>query len=253
MKRIKALDRYQKGILILLTAMIVVFCGVYAHVTSQIGYIYKDTLLKPSQQDGNTVYSGKIDGQEAVFTVTADKEITFLLGDKTYGPYTVREDPSAKPEDHPMSTGIEIKKGDEILFRGGAYLDNSKPNYWMLYNEDGTLNNYLWSVSTGGITTDGNGKVIEKWEPHLGNLLTLYHGPELTNQGDWRFWALCVFLSILVAVTILFADELFRFRMYFRIRNVMPAEPSEWEIFFRQLSWLLATITILVLYIKGLQ
>ena len=61
MKRIKSLDRYQKGILIVLAAMIVVFCGVYAYVTSQFGYIYNDALLKPSQQGENTVYSGKID------------------------------------------------------------------------------------------------------------------------------------------------------------------------------------------------
>ena len=56
MKRIKSLDRYQKGILIVLAAMIVVFCGVYAYVTSQFGYIYNDALLKPSQQGENTVF-----------------------------------------------------------------------------------------------------------------------------------------------------------------------------------------------------
>lgn len=253
MKRIKALDRYQKGILILLAAMIVVFCGIYSYVTSQIGYIYKDTLLKPSQQDGNTVYSGKIDVKEAEFTVTADKEITFRLGSKTYGPYTVKEDPTAKPEDHPLSTGYEIKKGDEILFRGGAYRNDSKSDRWELYNEDGTINNYIWGITVGGVTTDGNGKEVDENEPHLGNLLTLYQHPELTNQGDWRYYALCVFLSIVVAATVLFAEELFRFRMSFRIRNVMFAEPSEWEIFVRQFGWLAGSILILALYILGLK
>ncbi len=253
MKRIKSLDRYQKGILIVLATMIVVFCGVYAYVTSQIGYIYKDALLKPSQQDGNTVYSGKIDGKEAEFTVTADREITFRLGDKVYGPYTVKEDPTAKPEDHPLSTGYEIKNGDEILFRGGAYRNDPKSDNWALYNEDGTINNYLWGITVGGVTTDGNGKEVDKNEPHLGNLLTLYQHPELANQGDWRFFALCVFLSIVVAITVLFADELFRFKISFRIRNAMFAEPSEWAIFIRQLSWLIVTIVILVLYINGLK
>lgn len=253
MKRIKALDRYQKGILIVLAAMIVVFCGVYAYVTSQIGYIYKDALLKPSQQDENTVYSGKIDGKEADFTVSAEKEITFRLGDKVYGPYTVKEDPTAKPKDHPLSIGYEIKKGDEIIFRGGAYQNDPKSDRWQLYNEDGTINNYLWSVTAGGVTTDGNGKEADKNEPNLGDLLTLYQGPELTNQGDWRYYALCVFLSIVVTITVLFAEELFRFKMSFRIRNALFAEPSEWLIFTRQLSWLIVTIVILVLYINGLK
>ena len=253
MKRLKALDRYQKGILIVLAAMIVVFCGVYAYVTSQIGYIYKDALLKPSQQGENTVYSGIIDWQDAVFTVTADKEITFRLGDKTYGPYTVKEDPTAKPTDHPLSTGFEIKKGDEVLFRGGAYRNDSKSDNWMLYNEDGTTNNYIWAFTAGGVTTDGNGKEVDKNEPHLGNLLTLYQNPELTTQGDWRFYALCVFLSIVISASVIFAEELFRFKISFRVRNALFAEPSDWMIFVRQLSWLIFTIATLVLYILGLK
>ena len=237
----------------MLAAMIVVFCGVYAYVTSQIGYIYKEALLKPSQQGENTVYSGKIDWQDAEITVTADKEITFRLGNKVYGPYTVKEDPTAKPKDHPLSTGYEIKKGDEVLFRGGAYRNNSKSDNWMLYNEDGTSNSYLLGITAGGITTDGNGRVVEEYEPHFGNLLTLYQGPELTNQGDWRFYALCVFLSIVISAFVIFAEELFRFKMSLRIRNALFAEPSEWQIFIRQLSWLIVTIITLWLYIKGLQ
>ena len=150
MKRIKALNRYQKGILLLLAALMVVFCGIYAYITSQVGYIYKDALLKPSQQGENTVYSGKIEKQEAVFTVTAGKtkEITFRLGDKTYGPYTVKEDPTAKPTDHPYSTGFEIKDGEKILFRGGVYPLASDYSPWNLYNEDGT--SYLSSSNSTG-------------------------------------------------------------------------------------------------------
>ena len=246
MKRIKSLDRYQKGILIVLAAMIVVFCGVYAYVTSQFGYIYKDTLLKPSQQDGNTVYSGKMDWQDAEITVTADKEITFLLGNKVYGPYTVKEDPTAKPTDHPLSTGFEIKKGDEILFRGGAYRLTSDLTPWNLYNEDGTP----YKSKTSGIGQLNN---EDKYAPAFSTLLTLYHGPELTHKGDWRFYALCVFLSIVISAFVIFAEELFRWRLRRQTSDWRFAEPSEWEITSRYISMTLMTALILFLYIKGLQ
>ena len=250
MERWKALNWYQKGILLLLAAMIVVFCGVYAYVTSQIGYIYKDALLKPSQQDGNTVYSGKIDGKEAEFSVTAKKEITFRLGDKVYGPYTVKEDPTAKPKDHPLSTGFEIKKGDEILFRGGVYQYASEFLSWGLYNEDGTP-----YTTDSNIVIGVNGQVIDEknYNPTVSALLTLYHGPKLANKGNWEIWFACVLLSVLNAVAILFADELFRWYLRRRISDWQFAEPSEWEITSRYIGMTLMVALILFLYIKGLQ
>lgn len=68
-----------------------------------------------------------------------DKTIIFQYGDHTYGPYTAEEDPTAIPEDGEMRdfmTGVEIRIGDEILFRGGVL--ESGDSYW-LHNEDGTL------------------------------------------------------------------------------------------------------------------
>lgn len=252
MKRIKALNRYQKGILILLAAMLAIFCVVYSVVISKVGYLYKNTILLPSTQDGSTVYSGKLQEQEASFTVTADKEITFRLGDKVYGPYIIKKDASAKPKDHPMSTGIEIKKGDEIIFRGGVYQYNSPYYYFGLINEDGTSYRQH-TTSINGITTDENGNVIDPDEPTAGILLYLYNGPELTHKGHWGFWFLALFVSILTTVSILFADELFRWYLRRRISDWQFAEPSEWEITSRYIGMTLMVALILFLYIKGLQ
>ena len=240
MKRIKALNRYQKGILIVLAAMIVVFCMVYSIATSKVGFLYENAILQPSQQDGNTVYSGKIDGKEAVFTVTADKEITYRLGNTVYGPYTVKEDPTAIPKDHPFATGFEIKKGDKILFRGGVYPNDSGMNSWMMFNED-------------GIPANGFVNILESHEPSTSTLLTLYHGPALTHKGNWSIWFVSVFASILTAISVLFPDEMFRWRLRYQIRDAERAEPSDWELFTRHTGWLIMVIVILVLYINGLQ
>ena len=60
MERVKNLDRYQKGILLLLAVMIVVFGVIYGIVTSRVGFLYKDAILRPTEENGNTIYSGKL-------------------------------------------------------------------------------------------------------------------------------------------------------------------------------------------------
>ena len=62
-----------------------------------------------------------------------------------------------------------------------------------------------------------------------------------------------VILSIFTAISILFADEIFRWNLAFRIRNVEQAEPSEWEITSRYIVWTVLPILITIFFIVGLQ
>ena len=55
MEKIKELNRYQKGILILLVVMAVIFGILYAKATSKIGFLYMDKIFEVSQENGNTV------------------------------------------------------------------------------------------------------------------------------------------------------------------------------------------------------
>ena len=61
------------------------------------------------------------------------------------------------------------------------------------------------------------------------------------------------FICVLNALSILFADELFRWNLVFRISNADHAEPSDWEIAGRYISWTCMSIMALVLFIIGLQ
>lgn len=99
MEKIKGLNYYQKGVLMVMIVMALVFAVVYSMTISRVGFLYKDKILVPSQENGSTVYSGKIQGQQAYFTVSEDKTVVFQHGDKTYGPYTAKEDPAAIPKD----------------------------------------------------------------------------------------------------------------------------------------------------------
>lgn len=253
MERIKNLNLYQKSILLLMLVMAVVFAVLYPMTISKVGYEYMDAILVPSQENGNTLYSGKLKGQQACFTVTEDKTVLFRHGDKSYGPYTAKEDSTAVPKDSEMAqymTGIEVREGDEILFRGGVY---DMGDFYLLQNEDGTDN--MISVTyedSNGIERDENGNIVDPFEPSVSSILELMDGPELTHKGMGLAWFGAFFLCLINAISILFADELFRWHLSFQVWNADHLEPSDWVIAGRYISWTVLTGTALVLYIMGL-
>lgn len=254
MEKIKALNRWQKGILLLMLAMVLVFTAVYIAKISRVGFEYKDTILVPSQENGSTVYAGKLWGQPAQFTVSEDKTVVFQYGDKTYGPYTAKEDPTAIPKGEEMAefmTGVELRQGETILFRGGilAFQDSI-----LLYNEDGTIENLYITVITGdGIERGADGSVIDSAEPTASAILELINDPVLTHKGNGTAWFGAVAFCLVNAISILFADELFRWNLRFRIRDVEQAEPSDWEMAARYCTWAILTVVALVLFMMGLR
>ena len=254
MERIKSLNGYQKGLLIFMIVTTLIFAIIYPLTISRVGYRYNDAILVPTQDNGKTIYTGKIQGEMAHFTVSEDNTIVFQYGDKFYGPYTMKEDSTAIPKDRELAekmTGVEIRNGDNLLFRGGVLY--SADTYWM-YNEDGTLDSLGISIVTSnGIERDENGNVIDRMEPSVATIYELMNEPELTHKGEATAWFGAVFLCILNALTMLFADELFRWNLAFQIRNVEKAEPSDWEIAQRYIAWTAMAIMALVLFIIGLQ
>ena len=259
-KRFQNLDVYQKGILILLVAMTVVFAFVYAATIARMGYLYQEEIFVPTEENGTTVYSGKLDDMECRFEVTAEKKLTFHTEEKVYGPYTAKEDPTAIPEDDSFSelmTGVEVREGDEIRFRGGIFDMTGDGSYMILIREDGRNLSYTtvtYSSSSGGeITLDADGNVIDPLEPSIDAIVDLITGPELTHKGSWAIWFYGLALAIFAMVSILFADELFRWELAFRIRNVDRAEPSDWEMGSRYLGWILMTAIDFAIYFVGLK
>lgn len=160
-KRIKNLNRYQKCFLLIMLLMSLVFTILYPITISRVGYEYKNSILVPIQENNNIIYSGKIHGTQSHFTVSEDKTLVFQYGDKTYGPYTLEEDPGAIPQNDDMSeymTGVELRCGENILFRGGVL--QTADSYW-LYNEDG--NDYEFSyVADDETERDADGNIIDQ-------------------------------------------------------------------------------------------
>ena len=256
--RVKNLNRYQKGVLLLLAGMTLLFTALYLAATARKGFAYQNAILTPVQVGRETVYSGKIQGEPARFTVYADRTVLFQYGGQTYGPYTAREDPSAVPKTSELAgqmTGVELSCGGQLLFRGGV-LDLGGRR--LLYNTDGTIADAGVTVTVtygnqGAVVMDENGKVIDPMEPSVLTILDLMAGPELRHKGAWPLWAAGVLVCALTAASILFADEWFRLGLAFRIRGADRAEPSDWEIAGRYLSWTALPILALALFIGGLR
>ena len=252
MERFKNLDIVQKVILLLLAAMFAVFTPIYLVVTSREGYEYDEVMLYPSVDGDTTVYEGEWNDKDVCFTVTADKTVTFRYGEKFYGPYTVREEPSAIPNDFIRVsdiTGIEIMQGDSVYFRGGL-LHNGDTQ--MLLSQDGS-----WvrngKLDEQNIWYDEHGNVIDQTAPSATAIYELAAGPNLTSRGDWIAWFGCVSLSVVTVVSILYADELFRRKLSWTIRNAENVEPSDWELTSRYIGWIGFPIMIFIMYIIGLQ
>lgn len=252
MEETKRLNRYQKGILLLMAVMTLVFAVLYYRTITRVGFAYQDTILVPSQEQGSTVYTGRVRGQTAQFTVSADKSVVFQYGDQTYGPYTARKDPSAVPQDVEIAeemTGAELRQGDEILFRGGVL--EFADAYW-LYSEDGSYNS-MGSFQMSGLSAGDETGMEDAGRVDPAVIFALMEGPQLTHKGDWAIWVGAAFLCGLNVCLILFADELFRWDLAFRIRNADQAEPSEWEMAGRYITWTLIPAAALLLFITGLQ
>ena len=255
MDRIRRLDRYQRVILLFLAAMAALFGVLYLLATAQEGYEYKDEIFLPSYENGSTIYSGRLYDADCSFTVTEDNTVSFRCEEKFYGPYIAVEDPTAIPTEYahsPNAAGVELRNNGHLMFRGAVLTE--QPSGILLIDENGDMHGWSMIVTmSDGTQIDENGKIVDPWEPDIYTILELMGQPEMTKKGDWIAWLHGMFLCVIAAISILFADELFRLRLVFILRDWDRAEPSDFEIAGRYISWTLFLFLILWIYLSGLR
>lgn len=238
----------QRILLLLQVFLFILFLILYATIGCQQVIKYQDALFR-RRTDGDIIfYSGKLNGETAVFTVSPGPVVKYRWGDTLYGPYIITEDPTAVPDEEDLPeyiistrflTGVEVREGSDTLFRG-AFLTSG--SVFLVLSEDGTPYSPV-SVVVGSNT---------KMEPSVRSILRIACAPDPTPRGHWELFLLGAFVCVINAVSILFADTLFRFHLQFRVKYPEDAEPSDWELFSRWVGWVVLTITALVLFIVGL-
>ena len=247
MKRFRTLSIAQKCILLAICAMALVFCVLYPVTLSRVGFAFRGAILTPARTDAGTVYSGKVGGERVSFTVTADGAATYRAGNVVYGPYTVREDMSAVPAEFLQydmpSTGVELRRGDAVIFRGCL---RNNGEYRMLYDESGDLDGLSVFFSDSEQTPAAE-------EPSAYEVLSLLVDMQPEHKGQWSLGALGLVVCAVTAVSILYADELFRWGLSFRVRDPEGAEPSDWELANRYFGWIALPLLALAMFIMGLR
>ena len=216
MSRWRAIPLFQRVLLVMLAAMPVSFAALYFILNGRLGVEYGGSLLLRSVQGETTLYAGRVDGKEAVFAVSPDGRVTYRFDGGDYGPYIVVEDPGAVPRDHDMAdvlTGVEVRRGDEILFRGG-WLDGGIS---VLIDESGApVSSFSFSWHAGGKAYGPDGQEMDfSHEPSVSFLLTLVLAPVLRHRGDISLYWLATCLAAVGIISILFADRLFRWTLGF--------------------------------------
>ena len=234
--------------------MVLVFSAVYLLTVRRVGYLYQGTILVPTQEDGATVYTGSIRNTAAQFRVT-ENQVTFRYGDTQYGPYTMESDPTAVPSQQDTAkgfVGIEIRDKGKILFRGGV---RALQDYCFFIHSDGSSDflSIYEDEATGVAYNAETGEVYDRMAPTLRDIYALLTNPPLTHRGEGMAWLAGVVMCIVNAVTLLFADELFYWKMSFLVRNAQGTEPSDWALGQRFIGWAALGILALVVFVLGLQ
>ena len=253
MDRFRRLSGFRKCIVLTAAVMTLLFTVLYVVNTGKEGFAYRETLLIPEETSGGTVYAGEIKGEDVSFTVK-DKTVEFRHGEKRYGPYTAKEDPTAIPEllaQSEAAKGIELRCGEEVIFRGCMW--RTEEGETVLIREDGTPDFGMSVGSDSGVTVSQDGKITDTWEPSAQTVLTLMEGPAHSRRGSWIGWAIGTFACILAAVSALFWDEIFRWNLKFVVRNAEGAEPADWMIATRYISWAVFLMLALFSFIYGLR
>ena len=241
----------QKVLVLLQAAMLLLFLILYPTV-GRLQYIdFRGDHLRFTTEEQTRIYSGRVDGKDVSIVVAPDQSIRFQLGDTEYGPYVIVENPTAVPDEDSgdlltmeasLLTGVEIQDSvsGEVLFRGAYHAMKSELSAFFLYDEDGHL-----------VSSFGFGLSVTK-EPQPEEILQIVLAPDLSPRGHIYGFLFGALFNLATVLLILYADELFRHDLRFRIQNVEDAEPSEWELFSRWVGWLVFTVMALVIYIIGL-
>ena len=242
---------FRRVLLIIMLAEIVAFGIATAVTVDRMGLEYDGGLLYPRTEGDVTWYEGRVDGEDAAFSVTPGGTVEYRWGEYVYGPYQVVEDPSALPEGF-SGTGVEIRQGDQVLFRGYRFSD-------MLFDENGDP---FWAIRAYGHASDGTimvegGQTISQEEYHAPGFSTLARvvlEPELTHKGDVGLYLAVTFLALLNIVQILFPEALFKLSLLGRIRSadIDDAEPSSFYIAMEHIEWVVLAGACLIFYAMAL-
>ena len=251
---------YRRVLLIAMAVEILAFFVAVLAAVNRPGLEYGGTLLYPRTEGETRVYEGKLDWKPVRFTVSPEGAVTYQRGEYDYGPYQVTVDPAAFPgtlgeHDGTSNLGLEIRQGDEVVFRGG-YCPERALSLWDGDGEPGWDMSFSVESSGGEATLYVDGREVtqeEQYAPALSVLAAVALGPELTHRGSLLAWLGVTLIALVNVLQICFPGFFFRLSLWGHVRNVDEAEPSELYVVGEYIEWAVLALLCLVLYWQALR
>ena len=242
---------YQKIVLVILAAMIVVFGVVTAFNQSRKGILFRDSFLRLEEVTDADCFTGEAEGERVTIlrwygSENGTRTITLRAGDRLNDTYTVYlGEPIIQLSgvvSNVASSRLEvptvrIAKNDAVLFEGGYQASSG-----FFFTSDGE-----WSGLNIGMSTHVAG--ADPWKDYTMSkslLVGLALEPELVDRGDWRLYGLMVFFTLAVMVDVAFPYTLFRWRHH---RWVKDPEPTDDYMSVQHLLWVILPVMVLVGYL----
>lgn len=232
--------KFQNVILIILAVMVVLFGVLTGIVRGQKGVLFQETLLKVTEAESQTAYTGKIQGVPVVITATPTASNVTTVEYRADG-----QKPDVYTMEYPLEPiwtedgavpGVRILKNGSVLFQGGY---DPEQEFLVWFDEKGN-----WDAD---ITVTG---VYDGYARHLdlskSDVAYFARGPELTSRGSWGLYLLMVLLTGLLALDVLFPKALFYMNHACDVRD---PEPSDFYLAMQKVSWVVYPCLLLGGYI----
>lgn len=239
---------YQKVILCLFAAMAVIFAVWTAVSRTDDGVLFRDTMLKVSEQNSSTVYSGEVYGTAVTITRREEngaKLVNFSADGKYYANCRVEyPEGTIKTEYGTEVMRIKITRNDEVLFSGGYDPEPKLNSYMHYFNEDGT-----WSMDPMVSARAENGAAPWfNFEFDMADIMRFANEPDLSAYGSWLIYFITLFGSILGALETAFPYAIFYFNHFLHVRN---PEPTDLYLICHKIGSVVYAVFILIMYLKG--
>lgn len=239
---------FQKSVLIILAAMIVVFGVVNGFNQTREGILFRDKFLRREEVTDADCFTGKVEGESVTILrwyggEDGARTITLRVGERIRDTYTVYQgEPMISLND--TISGLQvptvrITKNDGVIFEGG-YQESSG----VFFTSDGKFS---------AVTIDGTmyGSGADPWEDYTvpkSFLMDMVLGPTLVTRGNWGLYALTVLLTVMTMVDVAYPDTLFRWRYRWRVKN---PEPTDDYRSMQHLGWVFMTAVLLGFHIAA--
>ena len=239
------LTRFQKLILAILAGMLVLFGALMAAFRARPGVTFEEGLLRITEEEGRTVYSGRARGEPVTIAVSwptnFETDVEFTIGNRFHDVCTVLYPLEPIRTEHGDTVGgIRVTKNGAVLFEGGC--DPETEYGW--YGTDGA-----WlPFNVLEIRGYSGGDPWSGYETTAGTIARFAFGPETAARGDPALFALAVFFSFMLAAGVVFHKTLFRWRHW----AARDPEPTEDYLALERIGWALAAVIVAGVYIAAL-